>query len=105
VEEILDVLGYQVTIVTSKWITDTKEVKRTWKERLFTVPWRPLKKTKTVVVPSDKVYMMGDIVVCHPVMESRLQEALANDLVSCGFILGLKRTNDTDSQVVRNLTP
>lgn len=35
-------------IVASKYVSDLTKVDRTWKERLFTLPWNPFKKTKTV---------------------------------------------------------
>lgn len=45
------------------------EVRRTWRERLFSLPWRPLAKTRTVVpmVPhSGAVRIDANTYVMHP---------------------------------------
>jgi len=43
------------------------EVKRTWKERLFTLPWTPFKATKKV--PSKEALIFGyDTLIVHPSM-------------------------------------
>lgn len=66
-------------IVESQWLTEAgppTEVRRTWRERLLSRPWRPWKATRIVVlqVPSRQVYMMGDSMVVHPVF---LRELMA----------------------------
>lgn len=35
-------------VMPSQYISDYSTVRRTWKERLFELPWRPLVKTKKV---------------------------------------------------------
>jgi len=48
---------------------ESYDVKRTWKERLFTLPWRPLKATKTItpMVPMTEALVMPDgTMVMHP---------------------------------------
>jgi len=57
---------------------DPYEVSRTPRERWFTLPWQPLKKTKTVVpmVPSKKVYMLDDKMFMHPETLAALNSAL-----------------------------
>jgi hypothetical protein len=49
---------------------------RPWRERLFSRPWRPLKKTVRVVpkVPLDGGYQMGDFLLVHPVTMQRIRE-------------------------------
>jgi hypothetical protein len=58
------------------------EVDRTWKERLFTFrPWRPLKKTRTVVprVPMKSVIKIGgEAIVMHPAIFEEFKKALDN---------------------------
>lgn len=51
------------------------EVKRTWKERLFTKPWRPFKKTRIVVlqIPDDVIIKTPDAYIMHPEVFKRLQ--------------------------------
>lgn len=51
-------------------------VERTWKERLFSLPWRPLRTTKVVVErhPDPMLRMLGDgIIVCHPAVAFQLR--------------------------------
>lgn len=45
-----------------------EEVKRTWPERLFSRPWRPLKSHKfiTISVPSRKVIRLRGDYFAHP---------------------------------------
>jgi hypothetical protein len=49
-------------------VSRTEEVRRTWRERLFTLPWRPLRRTKRVVrlVPDPEVFMMDGKIFGHP---------------------------------------
>jgi hypothetical protein len=46
----------------------TKMVARSWRERLFTRPWRPLETAKVVVipaaVPTGECYRIGDALHC-----------------------------------------
>ena len=50
-----------VLIKPSPYVTDYTLVRRTWKERLFTLPWRPFQKIKTgwwprvYILPKEKV--------------------------------------------------
>lgn len=63
-------------------------VNRTWKERLFTLPWKPWIKIRVIkkVIPKDAVYIInncGDyglekVLVCHPAMTERLKKSLWN---------------------------
>ena len=66
--------------VTSAYLTISvnRRVKRTWKERLFEKPWHPMIKTKLVYseIPDPKVYMIGNILYCHPATLKRLRQAL-----------------------------
>lgn len=67
-----------------KHLTEPKceEVKRTWSERLFTRPWRPLKTHKVVVtqVASRKVLKIHGNYFAHPdliaeiVAQTKLEE-------------------------------
>jgi hypothetical protein len=53
------------------------EVPRTWKERLFSLPWRPLLKTKiiTPMVPKQEALVMPDgTFVMHPSMLDKLNK-------------------------------
>jgi len=51
--------------------------KRTWKERLFSLPWNPFKRTKTVVpkVPSKRVLVFSNTVIVHPEMARILRNS------------------------------
>lgn len=49
-------------VVTDRHITDFYYAKRTWKERLFTLPWRPWKREEAKYCPMG--YVMPDGVIC-----------------------------------------
>ncbi len=56
----------------------TREVERTWKERLLTRPWRPWQTTKKIanMVPDANFYMLAkpkNTVVMHPAMLNTIQ--------------------------------
>lgn len=51
-----------VRVVTSPYISDYKTTKRSWKERLFTLPLQPLRKTNTEYNPIAYI-MDGNIVI------------------------------------------
>ena len=67
-------LGLEVTISPS--VYEVKTVERSLKERLFTLPWHPFQRTKTVHEPA--MYVVGNRIICHPSMEKRLREILKN---------------------------
>lgn len=51
--------GYE--ILPCMYVSDISIVKRTWKERLFSLPWKPFQKTKEIEEP--KVYLSETIAV------------------------------------------
>lgn len=54
------------------------EEPRTWRERLFSLPWRPLQATRTITpkVPSRAVYELLDgSLVMHPETAAMVREA------------------------------
>lgn len=59
--------------------TKTRSVRRSWRERLFTRPWRPWIATKTISyrVPSECIYVMDDKIVCHPSVAEALRHAIS----------------------------
>lgn len=71
-----------VKIFTSPHLTERKHyfVKRTWKERLFSRPWKPFKKTNTLYYDAPRtdylVYDDGRTIICHPVMKDALEQEL-----------------------------
>jgi len=53
------------------------EVKRTWKERLFTLPWKPFYATKTAVplIPKQTAtFLPNGTLVMHPEMYDKIQK-------------------------------
>ncbi len=69
-------------IIESVWLTEAGapvEVHRTWRERLFTRPWKPWQTTRTVI---PQVPMRGGIclgygtIVMHPEAVRLLREML-----------------------------
>ena len=65
-------------------ISEQRRVPRSWKERLFSRPWRPLQthKTITVQVPDPHVYMLeglrGPLLICHPITAITLREQMSD---------------------------
>ena len=57
-------------IIESPFVTvlETRVVKRTWRERLLSRPWRPWQATKEigVRVPDPQLYFVGSVIVGHP---------------------------------------
>lgn len=55
-------------------------VRRTWRERLFTRPWRPLQRDRMVtpMLPSRSCYILSDgSIAMHPETARALRAALA----------------------------
>ena len=68
-------------VVATPFLTEPGEpveVRRTWKERLLTRPWRPFKATRTFVpqVPKKSAVIIGGTMLIHPVMLAVLREEL-----------------------------
>jgi len=64
-----------IKIVADKHVSDLSVVDRTWRERLFTLPWTPFVKTK--VVYSPKGYLMNDgSLIISPKTKRLLEDAL-----------------------------
>jgi hypothetical protein len=59
----------------------TEIIDRSWKERLFSRPWKPLEKTKKQIVqyPDPNVYTWGDLIICHPMVALRIREELIQE--------------------------
>lgn len=58
-------------VITNEMLTEAGEpyqVRRPWRERLLSRPWRPFQATRTIVpqVPSKQVYRMNGTLVMHP---------------------------------------
>lgn len=68
-------LGFGTIVLTDAFINDYDTVERTWRERLFTRPWRPWVSTKRVYAP--KFYKLpGGRVLMSPASEASLREKL-----------------------------
>lgn len=70
-------------MITSKQMTETveKTVERTWFERLFSWPWRPWVRTKTIMkeIPSDEFLVLNErAIMCHPEMEKEIKSIFEN---------------------------
>lgn len=59
----------------SFYVNDYKLVKRSWKERLFSIPWEPFTKTKSVYSPS--IYIVsGNYIVSYQTYDVLIKEGL-----------------------------
>lgn len=69
-------------VIESVYLTEAGEpyhVRRSWKERLFSWPWRPLTRTRTIVpqVPMRGGYRLGNnVIVLHPETIRQLEQTL-----------------------------
>lgn len=68
-----------IDIYESPYLIEPKQVKRSWKERLFERPWRPFKKFKTIMIPSEKIYEVGGAFICHPEMKQKIEQRLKEE--------------------------
>lgn len=73
-----EAFGWRVigsNIITSCYISDYDSIERSWKERLFTLPWRPWLKTRSVYSP--KIYKLanGDILCSHRTFQNIKKQA------------------------------
>lgn len=71
--------GFRVLL--SEWLVEEGQPfpePRTWRERLFSLPWRPFKRTRwiTPMVPSRTVRKVDrDTLLMHPAIWRELKEA------------------------------
>jgi len=64
-----------------------REINRTWKERLFSWPWKPLTKKKWITekfhpqYPDPNVYYLDDgkTIMAHPLVIQQLKELLKKE--------------------------
>lgn len=78
-----------VKFYESTHCVEDQEITRSWKERLFSWPWRPWRKTKTIQVPaiysvenpSQGLFAVGPprFFVAHPSKVAELRAALGGD--------------------------
>lgn len=72
--------GYRVVANPILTKTETRQVKRTWKERLFTLPWTPFKamRTESYQVPDRDVLVdkINRVIYAHPDVVKEMNKAL-----------------------------
>lgn len=64
----INVYGFPVVFTTDA--IEKQEVLRTWKERLFSLPWRPLVKIRVVYKPA--IFQVGNRFLVHPALKNQL---------------------------------
>lgn len=69
---------FPYNILENALLTDPEDrvVKRTIRERLWSWPWNPFRKTKVIVVqvPSRTTYLLMETnLVCHPVVAAEIR--------------------------------
>jgi len=78
-----------IPVITSPHMTEPveveREIKRSWKERLFTWPWQPWLSTKVITViehhPRQDIVIApastgGQMIVCHPSVEHVIRDRI-----------------------------
>lgn len=64
-------------IIEDKNLCEYETVMRTWKERLFSLPWKPFTKYKTISKPNLTIYYLGNnALLMHPIMIQNYCEVL-----------------------------
>jgi hypothetical protein len=68
------------------------KVKRSWKERLLSVPWKPLKKENEIHTPG--CYQIGeDILFVHPVVWEEIKKEIESQKWSVRIPYGMNMFN------------
>jgi len=71
--------GKKVVLNENLVVPVNVEIKRTWKERFFSRPWRPLKATKIMIKykPSPDIMVVGnDTWIMHPDTMAKIAEQI-----------------------------
>lgn len=74
--DILQKLPPMPKIYYSSYCGNLKNIKRTWKERLFTFPWCPGVKTKTYIEPT--ICKVGNNFIAHISYKTKIENMLRN---------------------------
>lgn len=69
--------GKKVIIMNSLYETVPVEVQRTWKERLFSLPWTPWKSTKTDYEQKPALYEHDGVIYAHPSLAAQVNSILS----------------------------
>lgn len=62
-----------VPIIISEHMLDEKKVRRSWKDRLLSLPWRPWVNQRTVFTPSESMVRTPQGLVMHPQMWEQIK--------------------------------
>jgi len=71
---------YGLKFIESMHCVKYRSEPRTWKERLFSWPWRPWIKDKSVPYPSPDLYQNGDTFIGHPATIRKIKENLQKQI-------------------------
>lgn len=91
---------YKVVANPLLTVAKSRDVPRTWKERLFSWPWQPMKKTKVEVyhVPSREVIVdkVNHVIYAHPEVKAEIERAIDYEnkrmMFDCTFPNPMRRT-------------
>lgn len=66
--------GFEIVEAPHMVLLKSREVQRTWMERLFTLPWKPLEamKTKHYEIPNPDVIRWEGKLIMHPEVKKKL---------------------------------
>jgi len=89
IHRFLSIGNFNIPIIETPYAIEHKEVKRAWRERLFSWPWRPWVKTKIVVEPAMfivnrnllKVWTWGnaalrEYIIAHPTLAAQIKNLI-----------------------------
>lgn len=85
----LDIGGFGIPVIETPYAVTSEEVDRTWRERLFSWPWRPWVRTKFVNKPAIYVFSpslygevsrrggglagLRDAIIVHPALVAQIK--------------------------------
>ena len=91
---IIESLFYGIKVFEDARCVERIEVRRTWKERLFSLPWRPFQAIRTEEIPaiyevrnpSQGLFAIGSshFFVAHPQKVKELRDAYDNECLAKG---------------------
>lgn len=76
-------------------------VKRTWKERLFSIPWNPFRKMRIEKKPT--ILQVGAMLLVHPVFESRFKKEIEafDNFIELPVLFGDRVKNELEIETVK----
>lgn len=69
----------QLELIPCEFISDTTYARRSWFERLFTRPWSPWIRTKSIYSPGLYILENGSVMVSYKTYELVMEQKMLDD--------------------------